>query len=463
MSYHNIDLEKSVLASLMSIENALDHVIEVIDIEDFAADRHKTMFKGIKILQAEGLPYNAVMLGDWLEANNLVKATGGEGYLAEVLSESPATIFNLVAYANRIKELSKMRAIDRVLVQAREDLKNGEVRLDSKVNSAVEQLMKVVDTKKISGGARTVGAMMDKFFDDLQAASKGEVLPFKPTGFEEVDFKAPIQNGDLVIVGGRPSMGKTTFAQTMVQNMVEHDFYTDADGNYKRRAGVFCSIEMTDESVVQRFMSSKSNVQLHKIRSGSNVETEDWQNLNNTVRDYSKEYPMFIESQPAMTIHQMRTTLNMIRNTHGEIGVIMIDYIQIMGGASGKDAGQKANAIGEIAKELKRFGKEFNCPVIGLSQLNRSLESRPDKRPIMSDLKESGAIEENADLIMFLYRDEVYNANSEAKGIAEVGIAKNRQGQVGKVMLAFEGEYSRFSNLLPSYHGDVIPAYGSEA
>lgn len=463
MSYHNIDLEKSVLASLMSIENALDHVIEIIDVEDFAADRHKTMFKGVKILQAEGLPYDAVMLGDWLEANNLVKATGGEGYLAEVLSESPATVFNLVAYANRIKELSKMRAIDRVLVQAREDLKNGEVRLDSKVNSAVEQLMQVVDTKKISGGARTVGAMMDRFFDDLQAASRGEVLPFKPTGFEEVDFKAPIQNGDLVIVGGRPSMGKTTFAQTMVQNMVEHDFYTDADGNYKRRAGVFFSIEMTDESVVQRFMSSKSSVQLHKIRSGSNIKAIDWQSLNNTVRDYSKEYPMFIESQPAMTIHQMRTTLNMIRNTHGEIGVIMIDYIQIMGGASGKDAGQKANAIGEIAKELKRFGKEFDCPVIALSQLNRSLESRPDKRPIMSDLKESGAIEENADVIMFLYRDEVYNEKSEAKGIAEVGIAKNRQGQVGKVLLSFEGEYSRFSNLLPSYHGDEIPPYGSEA
>ena len=463
MSYHNIDLEKSVLASLMSIENALDHVIEVIDTDDFAADRHKTMYRGIKILQAEGLPYDNVMLKDWLEANNLVKATGGDGYLAEILSESPATLFNLVAYANRIKELSKMRAIDRVLVQAREDLKDAEIRLDSKVNAAVEQLMAVVDTKKLSAGARTVGAMMERFFNDLQAASKGDVLPFKPTGFEEIDFKAPIQNGDLVVVGGRPSMGKTTFAQTMVQNMVEHDFYTDADGNYKRRAGVFFSIEMTDASVVQRFMSSKSNVQLHKIRSGSDIETEDWQNLNNTVRDYSKEYPMFIESQPAMTIHQMRTTLNMIRNKHGEIGVIMIDYIQIMGGAKGNDASQKANAIGEIAKELKRFGKEFDCPVIGLSQLNRSLESRPDKRPIMSDLKESGAIEENADVIMFLYRDEVYNENSEAKGIAEVGIAKNRQGQVGKVLLAFEGEYSRFSNLMPAYDDfNAIPSYGSE-
>ena len=463
MSFHNMDLEKSVIASLMSIENSLEHVVETLDADDFAADRHKTLFRGVKTLHAEGLPYDVVMLSDWLEANNLVKAIGGEGYLAEILSESPATLFNLKAYADRIKDLSQYREADRLLVQAREDLKNGELRLDDKVNTAVEQLMAVVDTKKISGGARTVGSMMERFFDNLTAASSGDVMPFKPTGFEEIDAQAPIQNGDLVIVGGRPSMGKTTFAQTMVQNMVEHDFYTDNNGKYKRRAGVFFSIEMTDESVVQRFMSSKSNVNLHKIRSGSGLEANDWAGLNNTVRDYTKEYPMFIESQPAMTIHQMRTTLNKIRNQHGEIGVIMIDYIQIMGGASGKDAGQKANAIGEIAKELKRFGKEFNCPVIGLSQLNRSLESRPNKRPIMSDLKESGAIEENADLIMFLYRDEVYNEGTEAKGIAEVGIAKNRNGQVGKVLLAFEGEYSRFSNLMPSYHGDVIPAYGSSS
>ena len=140
MSYHNIDLEKSVIASLLSIENSLDHVVEVIDAEDFAADRHKTIFRGIKILQAEGLPYDNVMLHDWLEANNLMKATGGDGYLAEVLSESPSTLFNLVAYANRIKELSNMRAIDRVLVQAREQLKDAELRLDDKVNTTVDGL-----------------------------------------------------------------------------------------------------------------------------------------------------------------------------------------------------------------------------------------------------------------------------------------------------------------------------------
>ena len=462
MSFHNIDLEKSVIASLLSIEGSLDHVATIIDHEDFAADRHKTIFRCVRALHEQGLPYDSVMVHDWLEANNLVKATGGEGYIAEILMTSPSTLFNLKAYAERIKDLSQHRAMDRLLVQAREDLKNPDLRLDDKVNTTIESMTKVIDTKKINGGARTVGSMMDNFFDNLQAAGRGEILPFKPTGIEEVDAQAPIQNGDLVIVGARPSMGKTTFAQTMVQNMVEHDFYTDKDGNYKRRAGVFFSIEMTDESVVQRFMASKSSVQLNKIRSGTNVEAEDWQNLTRTVGNYRDNYPMFIESQPAMTIPQMRTTLNKIRNTHGEVGVIMVDYIQIMGEAKGKDAGQKANAIGEIAKELKRFGKEFNCPVIALSQLNRSLESRPNKRPIMSDLKESGAIEENADVIMFLYRDEVYNENSDQKGIAEVGVAKNRQGPLGTVRLAFEGEYSRFSNLLPSYHMDEIPAYGSD-
>lgn len=460
MSFHNISMEKSILASLLTIENALDHVIDKVDIEDFVADRHKTIYRGIKALHQEGLPYDSVMIEDWVTANNLVEAIGGSSYIAEMLIEATSSLFNLPTYADRVKEFSLYRATDRILVQAREDLKDAELRLDDKMNSVIEQLTSIIDTKKINAGARTVGSMMDEFFNDLQAASRGDVIPFKPTGFDEVDFKAPIQNGDFVVIGGRPSMGKTTFAQTMVQNMVENDFYTDSNGNYKRRAGVFFSIEMTDKSVVQRFMSAKSSVQLNKLRSGSGVDVDDWGNLNNTVRDYSTEYPMFIESQPAMNIHQMRTTLNMIRNKHGEIGVIMVDYIQIMGDANGKDAGQKANAIGEIAKGLKAFGKEFNCPVIGLSQLNRSLESRPDKRPIMSDLKESGAIEENADVIMFLYRDEVYNEKSEAKGIAEIGIAKNRQGQVGKVLLSFEGQYSRFSNLIPHYQPNEIPPYG---
>lgn len=460
MSLHNLDMEKALLASLMSIENAFEHVAGKLDIGDFAAVKHQVLFEAIKELSKGGLPYDTVMVHDWLVANSNID-TVSDSYLAEILSSSPATLFNLTAYAERIRELSKYRAVNRVLMQAQEDLKNTDTRLDDKVNGIIEQLTTAIDINKSGSGARTVGSLMEGFFDNLQAASKGEMMPFSPTGFNELDNRSPIQNGDLVVVGARPSMGKTTFAQTIVQSMVQTGFYEDSQGNHKRKAGVFFSLEMTDESVMQRFMSSMSNVSLSKVRSGMGVDVNDWANLNETVGNYSKEYPMFIESEPLMTYHQMRTTLNKIRNSYGEIGVIMIDYLQIMGGIDGKD---RVNALGEVTRHLKAFGKEFNCPVILLSQLNRSVESRPNKRPIMSDLRESGAIEQEADVIMFLYRDEVYNEKSEAKGVAEIIIAKNRQGQIGTVRLGFEGMYSRFTNHMPMMNDlDAIPNYGSKS
>lgn len=446
MSFYNIDLEKSVIASLMSIDDSLQHVITKVQAEDFKAGRHQLYFEAIKNLSGEGLPYDAVMVSDWLEARNLKKEAGGDEYLAEMLATSPATLFNLAAYSDRIAELSRYRAIDKTLIEAREKLK-GELGLDAKVNGVVEQLVSVIDTKKTGNGVRSVGQLMTPFFDDLQAASKGVVIPFVPTGLTELDNRVPIQNGDLVVVGGRPSMGKTTFAQTIIQNIVSTSFYTDEHGQSKRKAGVFFSLEMTDASVMQRFMSSMSNARLGSVRSGMGLSTDEWHGLMETSRDYKDNYPLFIEAEPLMTYHQMRTTLNKIRNSYGEIGVIMIDYLQIMGGIDGKD---RVNALGEVTRHLKAFGKEFDCPVILLSQLNRSLESRPDKRPIMSDLRESGAIEQDADVILFLYRDEVYNENTKDKGVAEVIAAKNRQGQVGTVRLAFEGQYSRFSNLIPA-------------
>lgn len=453
-------MEKALLASLMSIENAFEHVAGKLDIGDFAAVKHQVLFEAIKELSKGGLPYDTVMVHDWLVANSNID-TVSDSYLAEILSSSPATLFNLTAYAERIRELSKYRAVNRVLMQAQEDLKNTDTRLDDKVNGIIEQLTTAIDINKSGSGARTVGSLMEGFFDNLQAASKGEMMPFSPTGFIELDNRSPIQNGDLVVVGARPSMGKTTFAQTIVQSMVQTGFYKDSQGNHKRKAGVFFSLEMTDESVMQRFMSSMSNVSLSKVRSGMGVDVDDWASLNETVGNYSKDYPMFIESEPLMTYHQMRTMLNKIRNSHGEIGVIMIDYLQIMGGIDGKD---RVNALGEVTRHLKAFGKEFNCPVILLSQLNRSVESRPNKRPIMSDLRESGAIEQEADVIMFLYRDEVYNEKSDAKGVAEIIIAKNRQGQIGTVRLGFEGMYSRFSNYSPMTHDlDAIPEFGRKS
>lgn len=458
MSFYNLDIEKSLLASLMSIEKSLEHVVSKIDGNDFAASKHELIFTAIKALDKSGVPYDTVMVHDWLESNNYSDDVP-DSYLAEILSTSPATLYNLVAYADRILELSKYRAIDKTYMQAKENLKNSDIHLDDKVNNAIEQLTAVIDNSKSGSGAKSVGSLMDGFFHNLQAASKGEIMPFSPTGFIALDNRSPIQNGDLVVIGARPSMGKTTFGQNIVQNMVQNSFYTDSKGVYRRKAGVFFSLEMTDDSVMQRFMSSMAGVDLGVVRSGMNISTDDWANLNNTVRDYSKEYPMFIESGSLITYHQMRTTLNRIRSQHGEIAVIMIDYLQIMGGIDGKD---RVNALGEVTRHLKAFGKEFNCPVLLLSQLNRSLESRPNKRPIMSDLRESGAIEQEADVIMFLYRDEVYNDKSKDKGVAEIIIAKNRQGKIGTVRLGFEGRYSRFSNDMLAMHSlDEIPNYGN--
>ncbi len=346
MKFHNLDIEKALLASLMSIENAFEHIASKLDIEDFAAAKHELIFQAVKALDKDGLPYDTVMVHDWLAANNHSDDVP-DSYLAEILSESPATLFNLKAYADRVRELSKYRAINSVLMQVQEDLKNTDARLDDKVNGIIEQLTTIIDTNESGSGARTVGAMMDRFFDKLQAASKGELVPFSPTGFDALDNRSPIQNGDLVVIGARPSMGKTTFAQTILQSMVQNGFYKDSQGIHKRKAGVFFSVEMTDESVMQRFMSSMSSVELSKVRSGMGMDVDDWANLNNTVRGYSKDYPLFIESESLMTYHQMRTTLNKIRNSYGEIGVIMVDYLQIMGGIDGKD---RVNAIVQCTK-----------------------------------------------------------------------------------------------------------------
>jgi len=462
MSFYSIDVEKAVIASLMSIDNALDHVIIKIDVDDFISAKHQVLFTSIKDLSKQGLPYDGVMVHDWLETNGHSKDVP-DSYLAEVLSESPATLFNLAAYADTTRNYSRLRAADKLLVDARERLSQQDVRLDEKINGIIEGLSGVIDSgNNGGGGARTIGSMMPEFFENLRAASKGEITPFRPTGFDELDTHSPIQNGDLVVVGGRPSMGKTTFAQSIVQNMVKYDFYTDSEGKQKRRAGVFFSLEMTDSSVTQRFMSAMSTVELSTIRSGMGIKTDDWSNLMNSASDYGQndgnDYPMVVDSRSKLTYHEMRTELNRVRNRHGEIGVIMIDYLQLMGGL---DGGDRVAALGEATRNLKTFGKEFNCPVILLSQLSRNLESRPDKRPIMSDLRESGEIEQAADVIMFLYRDEVYKENSEAKGTAEIIVAKNRQGKVGTVRLGFEGQYSRFTNLMPHYSGDEIPDYGN--
>ena len=244
-------------------------------------------------------------------------------------------------------------------------------------------------------------------------------------------------------------MGKTTLAMNIMESMVASQCQYDDEGNItSRKAAMFFSLEMSRESVAVRFMASQSTVSMSKLRAGKEVNEDDWASMMQVATLHKAGFPLVIDDRSSITCQQMRTTINKMKRQGHDFGVIVIDYLQVMGGI---DQNQKNNSIGAITAALKTMAKEFSCPVIVLSQLSRDVEKRPNKRPVNSDLRESGSIEQDADVIIFVYRDEVYNENSEHKGVAEVIIGKNRQGEIGTIKLGFEGEYSRFSDFMPAY------------
>jgi replicative DNA helicase len=263
------------------------------------------------------------------------------------------------------------------------------------------------------------------------------------TGFTDLDEKTSgLQPSDLIIVAGRPSMGKTTFAMNLVENALMRS----------EKAILVYSLEMPAESLVMRMLSSLGRIDQTKVRSGR-LDEDDWPRLTSAV-NLLQERKLFIDDSAGISPSDMRARTRRLAREHGEIGLIMVDYLQLMqiGGSAGEN---RTNEISEISRSLKALAKEFNCPVVALSQLNRSLEQRPNKRPINSDLRESGAIEQDADVIMFVYRDEVYHPETEYKGVAEVIIGKQRNGPIGTVRLAFQGKFTRFDNLAPgSYQFD---------
>lgn len=461
---HNIDIEKAVLASLMSIEKCFERVEEIINSDDFAAGRHKVIFNAIKHLHNKGDYIDAVMLVDRLTRTGDLNEVGGDSYIADILASSPATLFQLESHCERIRYYSKLRATKAVLDDANLMVQTKDIDLEDGINNMVSKLTDVMEGEKVKNKPpRTVSCLIKDFVDKLDISSRSGLAPFVKTGFFDLDAKAPIENGDLVVVGARTSMGKSAFAMSVSVNIV---------GDTKK-TGIFFSLEMTAELVMQRFMSSRATVELSKVRSGQGIGEDEWAQLQNAIADLSydrrnddgseyqvplaEQFDLVIDDRSALTFQQMRSTLNKMKNQGREIGVIVVDYLQYMGGI---DENNKVSSIGFITKNLKQIAKDFNCPVILLSQLSRKLEDRPNKRPINSDLRDSGNIEQDADIIMLLYRDEVYNDKTEHKGVAEVLITKNRQGEVGTVRLGFEGEYSRFTNFINHNVEEGYKQYG---
>lgn len=433
---HSAEAEQSIIGGLMLDNQAWDKVSVKICEADFYRTEHRTLFRAIANLVKRDQPFDVVTLLDNLKSNDELDDAGGESYLFELANNTPS-VANVGAYADIVRE----KSVQRQLIQIA-----GEIA-DSAYNPAgreVPELLDMAETRVFAiaeqtagdGGPESIKSILVKAVEKIDALyHKGDVITGIATGLSDLDEKTSgLQPSDLVIVAGRPSMGKTT----LVMNMAEHAAIKGG------KPVLVFSMEMPADSLAMRMMSSLGRIDQHRIRTGK-LNDDDWPRITSSVHMLS-EAPLFIDDTPALSPTEMRARARRLAKEHGQLGLIVVDYLQLMR-ISGFKAENRTAEISEISRSLKALAKELKVPVVALSQLNRSLEQRQDKRPVMSDLRESGAIEQDADLICFIYRDEVYNEDSPDKGVAEIIIAKQRNGPIGKVRVAFLGQFTRFEDL----------------
>ena len=446
MSLYNIELEKSILATLMSLEDLLAESGADLNPSDFYAERHKTIFAAIKNLHSEHNAYDVVMVSDYLKSTGEIDVAGGDDYLADILA-AVVSRFNFNSYVNRVKDLAKRRELKEIFQNSLDSIDS---KFDDHIESLVNDTIQSLNQTNLASDKDYVMAadLCADFWNTFEAKEHGDIEPFIDTGFIELSSKLNLNKGDLCVIAGRPSMGKSTFAQNLLTYITKTT----------QKTSVFFSLEMPKVMVVERLISAIGTVNLTTIKTGgkarpNNETREEYLSGISAGMHFLQELPIVIEDKAGITIGEIRSKLNVIRHKEGELGVVVVDYIGLMGGI-GKDI---INDIGEITKQLKNMAKEFDCPIIALSQLNRSLENRPDKRPKASDLRDSGKIEQDADQIIAIYRDEVYHERTKDNAdLAEAIILKNRNGVIGKVLLTFEGQYSRFCDFIP-VNQEAIP------
>jgi replicative DNA helicase len=412
---HSLEAEQSVIGGLMLDNRSWDDVADVVVEADFYRHDHSLIFRAVGALAADGKPYDVVTVSEWLGSRGELETIGGLAYLSILANDTPTAV-NTKAYANIVREYSVLRS----LIQIGNEISASAYNADGR------------SSKELLG--RAVKRVEEMYRNK-------ESITGIATGFNLFDEKTSgLQRSDLIIIAGRPSMGKTSFAMNIAENAALHN---------ERSVAVF-SMEMPGEQLALRMMSSLGRIDSHNLRTGK-LDDHDWPRLISSVNMLSKS-KLFIDDSPALTPTELRARTRRLKREHG-IDLVIIDYLQLMQVAGSTE--NRATEISEISRSLKALAKELQVPVIALSQLNRSVEQRPDKRPVMSDLRESGSIEQDADVILFIYRDEVYNPESADKGVAELLIRKQRNGPIGMVKLAFLGQYTRFENL-------AFDQYGSE-
>lgn len=442
---HSMEAEQSVLGSMLIAPDSWDKVAELVIEDDFYNRSHQIIYRGILSLLAKNQPVDLITVSEELERTDELELAGGFAYLGELAKNTPSAA-NVVAYAGIIKERAVTRELIGVANEIAETGYNPEGRDSAEILDLAESKVFEIAEKRTGEkeGPQDVENVLGKTIDRLEELIKtNKEVTGVSSGYTDLDKKTSgMQPSDLIIVAARPSMGKTTFAMNLAENaMMLED-----------KPVLVFSLEMPSEQIMMRMLASLSRVDQTRIRTAQ-LDDEDWARISNTMAMLKQKDNLFIDDSSGLTPMEVRTRARKIARENGGISMIMIDYLQLMRVPSLSD--NRTLEIAEISRSLKALAKELEVPVIALSQLNRSLEQRADKRPVNSDLRESGSIEQDADLIMFIYRDEVYNENSPDKGVSEIIIGKQRNGPIGTVRLTFQGQFSRFDN----YAG---PAYDDE-
>lgn len=438
MPPHSLEAERSVLGGMLLDASAWDTIAGIVTADDFYRGDHRTIFRCMQNLAEQNKPLDVITISDALDDINELDNMGGLTYISELAANTP-TASNIRAYAQIVQERSTVRKLISVAHDIAESGFNTQGRDSATlINEAESKVFKIGDERPNSGGPLAINPLLTKAvarIDELYE-SKG-ALTGVSTGFHDIDeITSGLQASDLIVVAGRPSMGKTAF----MMNIAEHAAMSDS------KPVLVFSMEMPADSLILRMLSSLGRIDQTKIRSGQ-LGDDDWPRLTSAVT-LLNDCPLFVDDTAALTPNEIRARARRVAREHGNLGMILVDYLQLMQVHGTVE--NRAGEISEISRSLKAIAKEFDCPVVAGSQLNRGLEQRPDKRPIMSDLRESGAIEQDADVIMAIYRDEVYHEDAE-KGLAEIIILKQRNGPIGKKKLAFVGQYTKFEDLAQGY------------
>lgn len=433
----SLEAEMSILGGILLDNEAINRVLEILDLDDLYRESHRKIFNAMVELNEHREPCDLITLTEALKKRSELDEVGGAPYLATLVDYVP-TAANIAYYCKIVKEKSVLR---KLITSATDIVTNGyedKVNVEDLLDTAQKVMFDLAENKLRPAFAPIGSILKDTIKNIEKLYEKKEHITGVPSGFIDLDEKtAGFQKGDLIIIAGRPSMGKTAFVLNIAQ-------YASIHAEHPVGAAIF-SLEMSKEQLVMRFLCSEARVDASRLRTGHLVET-DWSRLARGAGALH-EARIFIDDTPAISVMEMRAKARRLKaQSENNIGIIIVDYLQLMRGSANIESRQQE--ISEISRSLKALAKELNVPVVALSQLNRGLESRTDKRPMMSDLRESGAIEQDADVIMFVYRGEVYEKeNEELKGKAEIIIGKQRNGPIGIVDLAFRGEYTRFENL----------------